>query len=115
MAQWFRVVNTTACQGCGDFLHEGDDAFIFDKEILCEGCHEDAQDCARDDDYDYRHDDYDIDFADPMGRSALRAASESNPRNQSCPTCHTPNVLTPADVALSYQCDWCADQDEGAY
>lgn len=52
-------------------------------------------------------------FADPGGRSALRRASRSNPRNLPCPTCGTPNVLTPADVRRGYQCDRCADRDEG--
>jgi hypothetical protein len=67
-------------------------------------------------DYDYGDDDYDFDynieFADPGGRSALRAASKSNPRNLPCPTCGTPNVLTPKDKALGYQCDRCADAAE---
>ncbi len=52
-------------------------------------------------------------FADPGGRSALRASSRSNPRNRPCPTCKAKNVLTPADVARHYQCDRCADRDEG--
>lgn len=52
-------------------------------------------------------------FAEPGGNSALRRASRSNPRNLPCPTCGTPNVLTPADVARGYQCDRCADRDEG--
>ncbi len=52
-------------------------------------------------------------FADPGGRSALRASSRRNPRNLPCPTCGTPNVLTPADRARGYQCDRCADRDEG--
>ncbi len=60
-------------------------------------------------------DDYDIDFADPGGRSALRAANESNPRDLPCPTCGTPNRLTPADAALGYQCDRCADACEMGY
>lgn len=60
-------------------------------------------------DYD---DDRDIEFADPGGRSALRAASKRNPRNRPCPTCKAPNRLTPADVALGYCCDICADNDE---
>lgn len=56
------------------------------------------------------------DFADPGGRSALRAASKSNPRNRPCPTCGQANKLTPKDVALGYQCDQCADRDErGGY
>jgi hypothetical protein len=44
--------------------------------------------------------------------SALRAASTSNPRNCDCPTCGAPNLLTPADVQLGYQCDKCADRAE---
>ena len=51
-------------------------------------------------------------FADPYGGSALRRASASNPRNQPCPTCGKPNRLTPADVALKYQCDTCAEGGE---
>jgi hypothetical protein len=65
----------------------------------------------------YDYDDYpdrdDCDFADPGGRSALRAASKSNPRNLPCPTCKRPNLLTPADRARGYQCDRCADRAEG--
>jgi hypothetical protein len=57
-------------------------------------------------------DDFDCDFAEPGGRSALRAASRSNPRNLPCPTCHAPNRLTPKDRALGYQCDACADACE---
>ncbi len=52
-------------------------------------------------------------FADPGGRSALRAASTSNPRNLPCPTCGKPNKLTPKDRRLGYQCDDCADRTEG--
>lgn len=65
----------------------------------------------RDDDYD-EHEDR-MRFADPGGRSALRAASSRNPRNLPCPTCKEPNRLTPADKAKGYQCDGCADRDEG--
>lgn len=54
--------------------------------------------------------DYRIEFAQPG--SALRAASRRNPRNLPCPTCKTPNLLTPADRARGYQCDRCADRDE---
>jgi hypothetical protein len=63
------------------------------------------------------YDDWDGDdrsmFADPGGRSALRASSKRNPRNLPCPTCGRKNVLTPADRARGYQCDACADRDEG--
>lgn len=77
-----------------------------------------------DDDFDvYDHDDEDIyglrraeRFADPGGRSALRAAGPGNPRNLPCPNCERPNRLTPADVARGYQCDACADALEfGGY
>jgi hypothetical protein len=75
-----------------------------------------------DDDVDYGdpHDqDFDedrSDFADPGGRSALRAETESNPRNLPCPNCGTENVLTPADKARGYQCDACADRlERGGY
>jgi hypothetical protein len=50
-------------------------------------------------------------FANPG--SALRSASRDNPRNLPCPTCHEPNRLTPQDRRLGYQCDACANRDEG--
>ena len=53
----------------------------------------------------------DVRFASPG--SALRAASKRNPRNLPCGTCKKPNMLTPADKAKGYQCDGCADRDEG--
>lgn len=54
-----------------------------------------------------------VGFADPGGRSALRAETRGNPRNLPCPTCGSPNRLTPADRAQGYQCDACADAAEG--
>lgn len=63
-------------------------------------------------------DDYPIDgvgFADPGGRSALRAATPDNPRNQPCPTCGKPNKLTLIDVRRGYQCDGCADRLERGF
>lgn len=54
-------------------------------------------------------------FADPGGRSALRAASKKNPRNLPCPTCGAKNVLTPAHRARGYQCNRCADRDERGF
>ena len=54
-----------------------------------------------------------MEFADPGGRSALRAAGPGNPRNLPCPTCGEPNRLTPKDRALHYVCDRCADLAEG--
>lgn len=55
--------------------------------------------------------DYSRDFADPGGRSSLRAGT----RNKRCPSCGLPNKLTAKDVALGYQCDSCADRAEGRY
>jgi hypothetical protein len=60
----------------------------------------------------YFDDDDCPDFADPGGRSALRAASKTNPRNLPCPNCERPNRLTPADRDRGYQCDSCADRAE---
>lgn len=61
----------------------------------------------------YDDDDRDFEtFADPGGRSALRASSRTNPRNLPCPTCGAKNRLTPADRARGYQCDRCADRAE---
>ena len=57
--------------------------------------------------------DDDLDFADPGGRSALRAATEDNPRVHPCPDCGAQDVLTPKDVALGYCCNACADRNEG--
>jgi hypothetical protein len=54
-----------------------------------------------------------VGFADPGGRSALRAATRSNPRNLPCPTCGAKNRLTPLDRARGYQCDNCANRAEG--
>ena len=52
-------------------------------------------------------------FADPGGRSALRRTSRANPRTLPCPTCKQPDKLTPADVRRGYQCDDCANLEEG--
>jgi hypothetical protein len=56
-----------------------------------------------------------LDFADPGGTSALRAATPSNPRNLPCPNCGQPDKLTPADVRAGYQCDDCANAAERGY
>jgi len=64
---------------------------------------------------DYEYDEDDIQFADPGGTSALRAAGKDNPRNLPCPNCGEPNRLTPADKELGYQCNTCADALEMGY
>lgn len=68
-----------------------------------------AYDLAMPPEYDEEEDDRDDDFADPGGRSALRAG----PRVFPCPNCEQPNRLSAADVARGYQCDACADHAEG--
>jgi len=77
---------------------------------LCYECEQDAREDTRQWDDDDPIDG--VGFADPGGRSALRAATRDNPRNLPCPTCGTENVLTPADRARGYQCDRCADACE---
>jgi len=107
------------CEGCGADLgepghdiHQNDDG-----EYLCDGCWDDEQaDMDREEFYPESEDDYMIDgvgFADPGGRSALRAATKDNPRNLPCPTCGRENMLTPLDRAHAYCCDICADAAEG--
>ncbi len=54
-----------------------------------------------------------VGFADPGGRSALRASTPDNPRDQPCPSCGAENVLTRIDAKRGYQCDGCADAAEG--
>jgi len=62
---------------------------------------------------DYYDDEDRGEFQHPGGTSALRRATRRNPRNLPCPTCNQPNRLTPKDRRLGYQCDDCADRDEG--
>ncbi len=65
---------------------------------------------------DYDEEDYEIDrvgFAYPGSGSALRAATNDNPRNLPCPNCGEANRLTRIDKARGYQCDECADRAEG--
>lgn len=52
-------------------------------------------------------------FQDPGGRSALRKATKFNPRIYPFPTCGAPDRLTAADKERGYQCNRCADRDEG--
>jgi ribosomal protein L34E len=54
-------------------------------------------------------------FRDPGGTSALHASSRRNPRCFPCPTCKEPNRLTQRDVDAGYQCDRCAERDEGCF
>ncbi len=95
------------CEECG--------AAVFDHELRDDGCVNCTEEAGHDVDGRGYDEDYLIDgvgFADPGGRSALRAATPDNPRVHPCPTCGTQNVLTPADVARGYQCNRCADRAE---
>lgn len=105
-------MDLNTCEGCGLAGCNGcDGECVPEVDAECPDCG--REDC---DGHDYDDDrDHDLDFADPGGRSALRAASASNPRDLPCPTCGAENVLTPADVAHGYQCDRCADRDEGRF
>ncbi len=75
-----------------------------EERAQCQACQEETPGCLCDR--------ANLRFADPTGRSALRAASASNPRALPCPNCRQPNRLTPTDQALGYQCDACADRTE---
>jgi hypothetical protein len=78
-----------------------------------EGDEDDYNECCGD---CYEDNEYLIDgvgFQDPGGRSALRAETKDNPRRYPCPTCGAENVLTAIDKRHGYQCDRCADKEEG--
>lgn len=77
-----------------------------------------ADDRGEDDNEDVVYDDRDDD--DPIDGvgfardgSALRAATDDNPRDLPCPHCGEPNVLTRIDRLRGYKCDRCADRAEG--
>jgi hypothetical protein len=89
-----------------------------DKSFCCDECISDYKDAEYEAACEARAnawEDGDCDFADPGGRSALRAETDDNPRNLPCPNCGVANRLTPADRARGYQCDSCADRAEGRY
>jgi hypothetical protein len=76
---------------------------------------EDFDEADDDGDDDLRNNIDGVGFADPGGRSALRAATADNPRIYPCPTCGDENRLTAIDVARNYQCDSCADACERGF
>ena len=116
---WEKACGDETCCECGETLEDGEDMYVAtgaNSETYCEGCHDDMCEDECYDDRDCDEDDYLIDgvgFADPGGRSALRAETEDNPRDQDCPTCGAEKVLTRIDRQRGYQCDSCADRAEG--
>lgn len=82
-------------------------------------CHFGDEDEDFDEDDPIEDDDCDqidgVGFAEPGGRSALRAETADNPRDCSCPTCGRRNVLTRIDVQRGYQCNSCSDLDERGF
>lgn len=101
------------CDICG-YIKDGDGEYCIDCEweIEVEQYHAGAYDI---DYYDDPEGYWKQEFRDPGGASALRAESDSNPRNLPCPTCGKPDRLTPKDKKLGYQCDECADRLERGY
>lgn len=74
--------------------------------------YDDYDDCDDFDDFDCEDR---SEFADPYGTSALRAETDTNPRDCPCPTCKVPDLLTRQDRMRGYQCDSCADAAERGY
>lgn len=114
---WEKACGDETCCECGETLADGEDMYVATKagcETYCEGCHDDMCDNEQGM-YDSMDDDLidGVGFADPGGRSSLRAETESNPRDQSCPQCGAENVLTRIDRQRHYICDSCADRAEG--
>lgn len=95
-----------------DFDFDGDPLFEDDRDYSYDEYPDEEEEYDHDEPHYSIYDDLDaayIPFADPGGRSALRAGRRIHP----CPTCGAPNRLTDADVALHYQCDACAERAEG--
>ena len=76
---------------------------------------DDEDDFEEYDDREFQDDDDRSMFADPGGNSALRAATDDNPRIYPCPSCGAEDALTLQDKRRGYQCDRCADAAEGGY
>lgn len=101
---------TTRYNDAGDIIYYHDDCYLEQKDMEYEASCEAREASRYSDDDDYLIDG--VGFADPGGHSALRAETDDNPRNLPCPTCGSPNRLTPLDRARGYQCNSCADKEE---
>ena len=113
------------CEWCDAQIADREDAvsrLYRDQEYLfcCEECAEEAicewTDEERigrytaDEDYCVFGDEYanPCNFREPGSGSALR----NGPLIHPCPNCGRPNMLSPHDVQLGYQCDYCGDMAE---
>ncbi len=105
-----RMDEETHCCFCGQELEADRILDHYDRLVFCsDDCHQEHLDDRAGFDPGM---DQEPSFADPGGNSALRAATEDNPRNLPCPSCGAPDRLTPADQARGYQCDSCAETAE---
>jgi ribosomal protein L37AE/L43A len=52
---------------------------------------------------------------DEFYRRQFEAKMNKGGKKHSCPTCKQPNRLSDAQKRRGYQCDECADKEEGAY
>lgn len=102
-----------------DSYDDEDNDYCYDCECYYNDPKDDCDCCCHQDTFDKDDVDYDpeykidgVGFADPGGRSALRAETRDNPRDCSCPNCGRENILTRIDRARGYQCDRCADAAE---
>jgi hypothetical protein len=101
------------CPNCCESYEDNGGPVGTEKGLMCDLCFEGYMDARTDPDQSLDYDGSPLEFK--CEGSALRAASESNPRNLPCPTCGGANRLTPKDKALGYQCDSCADAAERGY
>lgn len=91
-----------------DYGQRGRDA----EELFSGYCQERAAEQMRAREHSRRLGDDEDGFADPGGNSALRAATDEDPRVHACPNCGGGNCLTLADLSRWYQCNNCADKAE---
>ena len=50
---------------------------------------------------------------DRVYHQQIRATNRRNPQRYECPTCHRPNALSAYQKQQGYQCDSCANLEEG--
>lgn len=85
------------------------DAYPYDTEKLCKKCSQPkiltkAFDMA-----------WDVVKGDDFERKQFDAKMHKGGKKHSCPTCKQPKRLSDEQKKRRYQCDECADKEEGAY